>query len=241
MKFRFTLLSMFFIILSSLISLNVYALENNTKEISVNVPQLEELKTMMKESNNNNDKLFYVSVIIAGFTIFTSFLSVKYVRKNTIMTEKEIKKRLRPIVAIQAPKPSSVTLANNQGVLLYDTWRNQGSQPPCESVKVVITIKNIGTDIAKNVTKKFTVQEEIFDKDIFEELDEYTLPDLAPTQEYYQDATISWNDWIQLNTNNIFLGISISYDNYDNRSFSSGIYGLETGTNYIFGAWYDDK
>jgi len=219
------------------IPLTAGAAEQKDK-ILVDIPQLEDIKSVIKESNVQNQNLFYVSITLVAIAIIGTFLSVRYARQQSLALVQETNERLRPWLKVERPVPRQVRTRDGR-LINHKRWSETQPHPPdIESIMFGLRISNVGKRTARNIRRVLVRQDEMFDRSVFEETPEQVGNDLPPDYDYYIDFILSSERDDRLDDQNYYVGISISYDiDEQHRTFTGGIFGLRRGGNYIIDSW----
>ena len=180
-----------------------------------------------------------VGIFIIGILGYMLY-SIRRVQKNITV----LKHESSPLITFDTPSPAKVHLQDGTS-LGYEVWNNIpiDQRPKVNSVEFWITIKNIGGNTAKNITSLFIQKEEIFYRNNMKiegkiPHKQVLFPELAPGEFYYYDFEISWDQFVKLRENNLFVGLLASYDKYETRGCSGIIFGIGEGGNYTMDEWF---
>lgn len=176
-------------------------------------------------------------IILIGIMAYLLY-SVRNAQKNIAI----LKHKSLPLVTFGTPSPAKVYLSN--GISLgYEAWSSipEEQRSKVDSVEFWITVKNIGGNAAKNIIALFTKKGEMFSRHDLKEKTVQTedlFPDLPAGEFYFYDFKISWEQFVGLRSNNLFVGLLVSYDRNEIRSSSGIIFGIGEGGNYTWDEWF---
>ena len=178
-----------------------------------------------------------VGIFIIGITVYV--LYSRRVQKNIA----SLKQEPLPLITFDAPSPAKVHLSRGTS-MSYEGWNKipEDQRPEINSVEFWITIKNIGGNTAENITALFLQKDEMFSRqDIENEKNadkRVLLPELDLGEFYYWNFEISWDRFVRLEKNNLFVGLLISYDKYETRNHSGIIFEIGKGGGYTMDEWF---
>ena len=219
-----------------LIPITVFA---ESSEITINATQLSEIKDLIKESNLINLSLLVISITIASVAILATIITAYYLKRQVKTMELEFESKLEPLLVIQKLSPSQVFLLSDR-VMKYDSWVGSPdyNYSDLEKVRMRFFIKNIGQGIAKNIATIENIDEQEFFRNIFEGKEEVQMNSiLAPNQIVRLSFDITAERWTNLKREDLFAGLSISYDGLKNKKYAGTIFGIKFGGNYILDSW----
>jgi len=211
------------------------------------ITQLDDINNSLKgindriaEANYVNLVVISVSILIAGIAVTSAYATAYFSRKQLEQTGKEIKMRFSPRVIIDGPKPSQVVMKNG-GVHIYDDFGKKRSDKWSDVDHIIFKIifKNIGGDVATNISHIKIVKDEQFTSKEFEEKSDIPLGlILAPNQELFVTFNVDIGRFDILEQKNLFAGLSIVYEDLaGNKKYVGVIYGIHRGSNYIVNSW----
>lgn len=201
--------------------------------------QLNALNDKIQSSNNEDLLLIGVSLFIATIAIAFTVYQAIYLRRQVLFTERETEVRLQSWLVIEELMPVQVELTNG-AIDLYEDWSKVSPAKPAKQIKFHIKVKNIGLNVARNISDKTIVKDEKFSRELFEKEEEGTLGTInvmAPNSDYSVEIPMTFDRFKELGTKPMFAGISVSYDGPRDRKYSGIIYELKRGTNVIVDSW----
>ncbi len=191
-------------------------------------------------SNYVNFVLISISIGIAGIAAISAYGTAYFSRKQLQQAEKNLKMRFSPRVIINGPRPSQVVLKDS-GVLNYDIFSTT-ENPRWDTVDHIIFrfhFRNIGGDVAINMSNIKIVKEEPFDSSEFEDKPDFPMDlILPPSQEFTLQFTVDLKRFDMLEQKNLFAGLSLVYEDLaGNKQYVGAIYGIRRGSNYVLHSW----
>lgn len=218
--------------------------DSNFNKVAIQLENIDEsLKEMnekIAESSYANLILISISIVIAGIAVISAYATAYFSRRQLKQAEKDLQMRFSPRVIIDGPRPSQVVLKDG-GVLLYDEFTKRQNElwKNADHVIFKISFKNIGGDVALNVSHIKLVKDEEFTKKEFEGQSYVDLNlILAPNQEFFVTFNVDLEKFDKLETELIYVGLSLSYENFAGKKLHvGGIYGIRRGGNFISDSW----
>lgn len=218
----------------------------NTTSFEINPSnnfQEKTISTILHTFDKSLQNIFFlpiVGIVIIGILGYVLY-AIRRVQKNIAV----LKHESSPLITFDTPCPAKVHLQDGTS-LGYEVWNDipDDQRPKVDSVEFWIAVKNIGGNTAKNITSLFIQKEEIFSRHDMKMEEgkishkQVLFPELAPGEFYYYDFEISWNQFVKLGMNNLFVGLWASYDKYDTRGCSGIIFGIGEGGNYTIDEWF---
>jgi hypothetical protein len=205
--------------------------------IQISIPQLDEIRMELRKNNETSENWNRISYGVSLTAIIAAAITASFVMRQAKVMEKELSYKLQPWIIINGVRPHQIILQHGRS-LLYDEWHNRQTEIPV-SVRFKFTIINTGMDVARNIKRIVHVSDQQFTREVFESLHEYSTPVLAPNRHYDITFDVGWDRYVQLEQDNLFVGLSISYDGPKGRKYSGEIEGIRSGANYILDSWYD--
>lgn len=178
-----------------------------------------------------------VGIFIIGIMVYV--LYSRRVQKNIGI----LKQESLPLITFDTPSPAKVHLSRGTSIS-YEGWSKipEDQRPEINSVEFWIAIKNIGGNSAKNITALFLQKDEMFSRQDMEKEKnagkQVLLPELTLGEFYYWNFEISWDRFVRLEKNNLFVGLLISYDKHETRDHSGIIFGIGKDGGYTMDEWF---
>lgn len=201
---------------------------------------LNDMNEKIAESSYVNLVLILISILIAGIASISAYGTAYFSRKQLEQAEKDLRMRFSPRVIVDGPRPSQVVLKDSS-VLLYNTFAEQKdvSWKNVDYVIFKIPFKNIGGDVALNVSHIKLVNEEEFTSTEFEGKPDINLNlILAPNQEFFVTFNVDFERFDILETKLLYAGLSLKYEDFAGKNLYVGaIYGIRRGGNFVSSSW----
>ena len=206
--------------------------KSNEKQMVLpeNINQL--LQKLVDSFYQNIVFVFIIVIIVASIIIW-----VAYPKK--LPSIKNIKHKSKPLITFENPAPAQIHLSDGTKIS-YESWKSIpiDQRHGVATIEFWIPIKNIGEDVATNIFSAFIKQDNIFSRQDLMGKEMNPIPDLSPGEFYYQNFEISWDRFVKLKENDLFVGLSISYAKQQTKSYSGKIFGIGMGGNYIIDGWF---
>ncbi len=211
-------------------------------DVNFTSKQLVDLQKVVEKSLESDFIIIIISLIIAISAVIGTIITAIYLRKQVNYSEQESELRSDSWLTITGLGPTQVVLKTG-GIISYERWQNtpKSERPEIKSVIMEFNIKNVGYGIAKNIFRILIIQDERFDRTVFEQDKEInTYVNLAPQQEFHTMFSVLWDRWITTDQNNLFAGLSLSYDGLKRKKYVGTIFGIKKGSNFFVDSWISD-